>query len=87
MFQFLSELFLPDKYSTRETDPESGREYVVGLIWDAVREQTLIQLIQKVILGPLKADLRAVGRPERNHQPWMRKGERGTRNPRLPPNT
>jgi len=59
---------------------ESGLEYIVGtlcrLIWDTVRKQTLIQLIQKVILDPLKAILRAVGRPERNRQPRMRKGER-----------
>jgi len=52
----------------KQVSQEPGREYVVGLIWDAVREQTLIQLIQKVILSPLKSWSPArPGRPERNH--------------------
>lgn len=61
----------------KQIPEETGREYVVGLIWNAMREQTLIQLIQKVILGPLKEVLRAAECPERNRQPRMRKDERG----------
>lgn len=68
-------------------------EYVVaGLIWDAAREQTLIQLIQKVILSPLKAaplatpvrplsftrqpSPRGPDRSERNHNQRGRRRER-----------
>jgi len=65
---FAERISAPQETSVAGGSP--GRERaIVGLIWDAVREQTLIQLIQKVILSPLKAGSSArPGRPKRNHK-------------------
>lgn len=69
MYIFVEHIYIYISHLHAETSlREPGREYV-DLIWDAVREQTLIQLIQKVILSPLKAVLPARSRVchERNH--------------------
>jgi len=70
---------IPRRRKQASQEPAGRERAIVGLIWDAVREQTLIQLIQKVILSPLKAGSPArPGRPKRNHkrrreERWERK--------------
>jgi len=60
---------IPRRGKQASQESPARERAIVGLIWDAVREQTLIQLIQKVILSPLKAGSPArPGRPKRNHK-------------------